>query len=129
MATWRDEHGQGRCVLARVDVADTRWRQLADVVVCPPQRSLDDTRREMRDALAALPACVVATSSWEQGCVVVVRDIGEFTPHARRALLSPADCAVWCYSWVVAPGWSGIGGSSVSRRVCTCSARGKCASR
>lgn len=127
--TWTDrDERQDRCVLARVALADPRWLQVADVVVCPPQRSREAAQRRAVDTLRELPGCLIAAAAWPGRCSVLVREVGAFTFCAAcraDAGLFVEVCAVSCYVSFVSLGRPAVSSwASRSRRSCTCRARG-----
>lgn len=125
LVNWSDGQGRlGRCVLAYDGLAGPRWRQLADVVVCQPQRSRDDAGRHAFEVLAELPGSAIAAAGWGRSVSVVVRGIGELTFRASQEPLRVAACVAWCYAWLVSSGQP-----SASRRACNCWAWGSWAWR
>jgi hypothetical protein len=116
LATWcDDENAPARCVLAHTGVATQRWLQLADVVVCQPQRSRAAAERAISVALTTLPGCTVVAVEWGQRCTVVVRGFGELTFHTGDDGPAARVGAICCYAWAVSSA-SSVDGSKVFSR-------------
>jgi hypothetical protein len=89
VATWP---GDGRCVLAYLGVATSRWLQVADVIVCPPGPMC----RRRWAVMAALPGCLVVAGELDGLCVVAIRGGLDVAVDGADATAY----ALTCYRWL-----------------------------
>jgi hypothetical protein len=103
-ASWRESTGHsGRCVVARIGIAGRRWLEIADVVICPPQPTLDEAFRRACESLKALPGSTIVAVEGDRRAIVLIRKGQEidFCVPAEHSGRSVEDHALLYYSRLV----------------------------
>jgi hypothetical protein len=89
LATWA---GDGRCVLAHLGLATSRWLEVADAIVCPP----GPMYQRRWAVMTALPGCLVVAGEMGGLCVVAIRGGHDVVVDGAGATA----CALACYRWL-----------------------------